>query len=400
MRRLFSLTVPEVPILVGATLLLSLASLHGLSLKLAEVYPFAVLAAALILGWRFNRSRLVFAIALLALAEYVLSGGLAPARQRYLYHATTLLLPVNLALVGLLPERGTFTSAGLARWGVLVLEILAVLFFGDTALIPATTVLRTHVVPAAWTRWTLIGQPAIIAFAASATLLVVAWWHDPRSPVRGYAYALIAVFTGLSWRVGGPGGPGRTIWFATAGLVLVVAVVEASYVMAYHDALTDLPGRRALNEALLRLSGQFTIAMIDVDHFKQFNDRHGHDAGDQVLRMVAARLAAVNGGGKAYRYGGEEFAVVFPGKGVEETLPHLEELREEVAAGRFTLRRRLRPRKRPTLPKAGGKTQVVVTVSIGAAETNHRHPKPEQVVQAADQALYRAKDAGRNRVSN
>jgi len=228
-------------------------------------------------------------------------------------------------------------------------------------------------------------------------LLAIGWWHDPRSPVRGYAYALVAIFIGLTWRAIGPG---RTIWFPTAGLVLVVAVVEASYVMAYHDALTGLPGRRALNEALLRLSGQFTIAMIDVDHFKQFNDRHGHDAGDQVLRMVAARLAAVTGGGKAYRYGGEEFAVVFPGKGVDESLPHLEELREGVESGRFTLRRRLRPRKRPSVPKSGGKTQVVVTVSIGAAETNHRHAKPEQVVQAADQALYRAKDAGRNRISN
>ena len=72
----------------------------------------------------------------------------------------------------------------------------------------------------------------------------------------------------------------------------------------------------------------------------------------------------------------------------------------EIESGRFTLRRRLRPRKRPSVPKSGGKTQVVVTVSIGAAETNHRHAKPEQVVQAADQALYRAKDAGRNRISN
>jgi diguanylate cyclase (GGDEF)-like protein len=172
--------------------------------------------------------------------------------------------------------------------------------------------------------------------------------------------------------------------------------------MAYRDGLTELPGRRALNEALPRLSGQFTVAMIDVDHFKHFNDRWGHDAGDHVLRMVAARLAAVEGGGKAYRYGGEEFAVLFAGKGAEECLPYLEQLREAVETSRFTLRRRFRPRKKPTAPKGGGRKareQVVITVSIGVAEKNSRHTSADQVVNAADKALYRAKEAGRNRVS-
>src|SRR2546426_2126284 len=59
--------------------------------------------------------------------------------------------------------------------------------------------------------------------------------------------------------------------------------------MAYEDTLTGLPARRALNEALLRLGGQYSVAMIDVDHFKRINDRHGHDVGDQVLKMIAAR---------------------------------------------------------------------------------------------------------------
>src|SRR2546425_6328967 len=75
--------------------------------------------------------------------------------------------------------------------------------------------------------------------------------------------------------------------------------------MAYQDSLTGLPARRALNEALLRLGGHYTVAMLDVDHFKRINDHHGHDVGDQVLKMIAAKLAQVTGGGKAYRYGGE-----------------------------------------------------------------------------------------------
>ncbi|MER3423211.1 MAG: GGDEF domain-containing protein, partial [Nitrospiraceae bacterium] len=80
-------------------------------------------------------------------------------------------------------------------------------------------------------------------------------------------------------------------YFAAAGLVLTLAVLQTSYAMAYHDDLTGLPGRRALNETLLKLSGRYTIAMVDVDHFKTFNDQYGHDVGDQVLRMVASHVA-------------------------------------------------------------------------------------------------------------
>jgi len=79
-----------------------------------------------------------------------------------------------------------------------------------------------------------------------------------------------------------------------------------------------LPSRRALIERLPSLGRRYTVAMVDVDHFKNFNDTYGHDAGDQVLRMVASRLGEVSGGGTAFRYGGEEFTILFPGKGGKE----------------------------------------------------------------------------------
>jgi len=397
MKRILSLFVPEVPILIGATLLVTLPSLRPAAGALVAFYPYTVLAAALLLGWRFNRSRLVFAVVLLALAQYVLDRGVATPEHRLLFHATTFLLPINVALVALLPERGTVTPAGLVRWTLMAIQVVIVAFLARSFPEQATALVRTRFLPAVLSAWTPIAQPAIVVFLALGAVLVLAWLREPQSPVRAYAYALVAVFLGLTWKASGPG---REIWLATAGLVLVVAVVEASYLMAYRDGLTELPGRRALNEALPRLSGQFTVAMIDVDHFKRFNDRYGHDAGDHVLRLVAARLAHAPGGGTAYRYGGEEFAVIFPGKSAEECLPHLEELRETVETSRFTMRRRFRPRNKANAPK-GRKTReaIVITVSIGVAEKNHRHSSPDQVVQAADKALYRAKEAGRNRVS-
>jgi len=115
--------------------------------------------------------------------------------------------------------------------------------------------------------------------------------------------------------------------------------------------------------------------------------------------MVASKLAQVQGGGRAYRYGGEEFAIIFPGKEVEETLPHLEAVREEVAEAAFTIRRRIR-RRRAESEKGSRRRriQVSITVSIGVAAKNTRHANPDQVIRAADQALYLAKEAGRNRL--
>jgi diguanylate cyclase (GGDEF)-like protein len=190
------------------------------------------------------------------------------------------------------------------------------------------------------------------------------------------------------------------MYLTSAGLVLVVAAVESAYAMAYRDELTGLPARRALNDALLRVDGTYTVAMVDVDHFKKFNDTHGHDVGDQVLRMVAGRLGHVPGGGRAFRYGGEEFAVLFPGKTAEETAPHLETLRTAVAGATFTLRGQDRPKRKPRSSRARGATgrQVAVTVSIGAAHARGS-AVPAQVVKAADNALYRAKEGGRNRVA-
>ncbi len=174
--------------------------------------------------------------------------------------------------------------------------------------------------------------------------------------------------------------------------------------MAYRDGLTGLPARRALSEELLRLNGQYTIAMVDVDRFKTFNDRYGHEVGDQVLRKVAAQLERVGGGGKAYRYGGEEFALVFPGRVPKEVRQILEQLRASIEEAKFALRGKDRPREKPenARPKGRPTKKISVTVSIGAAGRSDGRSAPSEVITLADKALYRAKKAGRNtvRVSN
>src|SRR5689334_11318314 len=171
MKRIFSKLVPEVLILAAAALLVSMQSLRGTATGLATVFPFTVVAAALLLGWRFNRSRLVFAIALLALTEYLLLKGVDTPRERVFVHAMTFLVPINLALVALLPERGTLTPAGLLRWVLLGVQVLVVVFLAQSFPDKALKFLTTRLLPGALTTWTPVAQPSIVAFAAIGALL-------------------------------------------------------------------------------------------------------------------------------------------------------------------------------------------------------------------------------------
>jgi len=162
--------------------------------------------------------------------------------------------------------------------------------------------------------------------------------------------------------------------------------------MAYRDELTGVPARRALKESMMKLGGKYSIAMIDIDFFKKFNDTYGHDTGDKVLQMVASSLEQIAGGGKAFRFGGEEFTILFPNKTREEVIPELEELRKDIAKQKYNYRKK---------KKVTGKDKVIskqlgVTISIGVAEKNENYKTAEEVLKAADKALYKAKKNGRN----
>jgi diguanylate cyclase (GGDEF)-like protein len=166
------------------------------------------------------------------------------------------------------------------------------------------------------------------------------------------------------------------------------------------DSLTGLPGRRALDRFLRQLTGGGALALVNIDYFKRFNEAYGRDAGDQLIRKVAAQLTAAEGGGRVFRYDGDEFAVVFPRRSRKAALPHLEAVRALMEADCFRLRGPNRPAQKPRehgfVPRGGRK--VHVTVSIGVAEFSEKLASPDLVVEAAGKALGRAKERGRNQV--
>lgn len=190
-----------------------------------------------------------------------------------------------------------------------------------------------------------------------------------------------------------------TILFSLGGLLLIINIMITNHNLAYVDQLTNIPGRRALETEIKHLGKKYTIAMLDVDHFKKFNDTYGHDTGDDVLKLVAAQMARIGGKAQVFRYGGEEFTVLFKRKYLDETLEHLEELRENIANYEMAIRdHNIRPKSKLGLVnrgKGGANKSVSVTISIGVADS-YETKKPLLVLKAADEALYKAKKSGRN----
>jgi len=365
--------------------------------------PYAVFAIGALLSLRFNRSRVLMAMVSLAVVYAAVlfhvfqQTGNSDAAATILA-AIALLLPMNLAVFSMMQEKGITSFEGGMCLGLIGVQLVVVALLCRPELADVAALLRQPLL-----HWKLLDrlhvfQPALIAFTAALAVLVVRYIWYPKPLEGGFFWALVTAFLALN-SVSQGRAPG--LYFTTAGLILVVALIEMSYHMAFLDELTGLPGRRAFNEASLKLGDSYAVAMVDVDHFKKFNDTHGHECGDQVLRLVASRLADVGGGGQVFRYGGEEFAVIFPGKTTKQTIVHLEELRQQIADAEFTVRGNERRKSNKTRRGKTGKNnasskKVQVTVSIGVGGHSPRNASFDQVVRAADKALYRAKDAGRN----
>ena len=333
--------------------------------------PYALLGAGVAVAWGFNRGRAFVIVASLlgAFAAYHLG-------YRGLLH---LLVPLNALLAMVLPERGVRYRAGSGWLALIALEGLLI------TMLPA------------------LSLPAVagrVMFAAAFAAAIWRAWPEFTPLLVGAAGALAAFQVASAWAaVAGV----HAAFMSAAGAILLVALLQESHRLAFRDILTGLPGRRALEERLRGLGAKYAIAMVDVDHFKKFNDTHGHDIGDQVLKLVGARLAEVGGGGIAYRYGGEEFAVLFPGVELQDALLYLETIRISIEGYRMAVRSPDRPKAHDHGAKRRGagtpEKHLSVTVSIGACAPNGRLRTPAQVIKAADEALYRAKQGGRNRVS-
>jgi GGDEF domain-containing protein len=331
--------------------------------------------------------------------DYYRDNGKVRDDAAVVFHLCCLLLPVMFALYAAWEERTHLFQDLVARLAVFVAVGSVALGLEQSfpgALLAWLADIRW---PSLHGDWMSLIQLSYATFLIAFAVLITQYIRKPRPLHAAQLVGLLGLFWALPKTFILPFT--LNIMCSQVMLMIASAVAHEAYQMAFRDELTGLPGRRALNERMQRLGRNYVLAMSDVDHFKKFNDTHGHDVGDQVLRLVASKLSKItNGGGRAYRYGGEEFAIVFAGKTLEECMPHLEVIRETIANYAIHLRN---PDSRPQddqqgrQRRAGSQASTVsVTVSIGVAERQPEHRNPEEVLKAADQALYAAKGAGRN----
>lgn len=372
--RFTSLFIPSVIALLSLYLSVYVEKIPAVWLALLEWLPYIFSSLVILLAWHFNKG-LVLMVCLILMLPLLPISSLGNQNNVSVY---LLLTSLNLALVSQLQERGFLNRFAVNRIIFVAMQVLWCLALSEAWVkIPGISL---YLISIKSFSFALVFF--VITFAISLIFLASKWWlkSDTFSGAILVSLLLLSLihFLSLSSK--------QTALMHTGVFVIwCIYLLIDSHKMAYVDELTQLPGRRALNERLLGLSKHYVIAMLDVDHFKKFNDTYGHDMGDLVLKSVAKNMDKVTSGGKAFRYGGEEFAIVFAHKKKEDILAALEDVRESISSEMVDIYD----------SKKDAYKGVSVTISIGAALSNsERHA--QDVIKHADQLLYKAKKRGRN----
>ena len=350
---------------------------------LFDLVPYLFYAISLIIvlvSWHFNRNRFIFVIAPLLLI-YLGFEYLSAKKATQLFMYASILYPLNLIIFLTLKERGLFSIWGFLKILFLALQIALVFYLLEHP----QTLLLEYLDTKIFTFNTYPLKHIAVGVALFSSFIITSLILFNRYVVYNSSFFIILLcfYAGLYF-LKYPFA--LDMAFLAIGVVIFTLLIRESYRLAFYDELTELPGRRALIEDMAKLGRKYTLAMVDIDFFKKFNDTYGHDTGDEVLKMVAKKLAEVSGGGTSYRYGGEEFTILFPSKDVDESFIHTDTLRANIAATPFMVR--------------GKKTtkKIFINISAGVVQNSSKDKDPFAVMKRADKALYKAKKSGRNKV--
>ncbi len=359
--------------------------------------PLLLFAATIILALRFNQTRVIYIVLFMALAWA--NTGKVENIDYFDFHPSLFFISQLIVLMAFSFDQNKLVWGRHGLLRILVLFILVVVNYRFNQSITVNELLSSQLISlSADSKISAYFQIELIVSAICLFTLAIRQLYKPsqlNASIWALGFGVIVIqFGDFDYYT-------MIMSYCLFGILLIHAVLTDSYQMAFSDELTGLAARRALLQSSISLGKKYTVAMMDVDHFKKFNDTYGHDVGDQVLRLVASKINGVKGGGKAYRYGGEEFTVIFPNKSVSYAIPFLEQVREDIANYQMAIRSDDRPEDtsqgKTSRKKSEPKSKFVnVTISIGVAEREGQLKDFDQVLKQADEALYRAKQGGRN----
>lgn len=402
-RRLASVTILPIVLLSSSYFFLpQLEKPFPQVLQLLLPYlPFIIFIIGMGLSWIFHHSRefnifLLLAIIYVSLNKYIWNPDLkVDAQMAYLLLVA--LIPINYLLNFLLKERGILNQFGIRRFVFLGAQLYCIAWFLEHPYPPLKDLLTIVYFNHDIFSLTSITQPLVAAILISGLFMLFKLLQTSSILVSGMLSSLIAITTALHFY---QQPQLASIFTIIAGLLIIISITINAYSLAYLDELTNLPSRRAMTQNISTLGKKYSIAMVDVDHFKKFNDKYGHDIGDQVLKKLASQLRQVRGG-KAFRYGGEEFTIIFPNKTLSEAEMFCIDLCKKVENSPFMLRNKKRPKikKEQVKKKQRDAIPLTITISIGLAERTNDLATSDEVIKQADKALYKAKKNGRNQVA-
>ncbi len=401
MQRLLPPVIAILVLLIPAVILVNgWISLSPWMISTLKWLPYLIIILALMICVVFYNSRefclFLTLFCIYILLQTVIWQKLATINKPLLFNIMGFVLALNFLIFNFRKERGLLNARGVNKILQLVAEFIVCFWLVKANSAILVSFLGTSFFPQPAFINKLLGQPLLVFWCLSLLVFAIHQYTSPALLRAAWGLTLFTLFIGLNYS---SQPPVTSIYILIGALILITAIIIHAYHMAYRDELTQLPSRRALKQQLLSLGKNYSIAMIDVDHFKKLNDTYGHDAGDDVLKLLATQLQAVAGGGRPFRYGGEEFTLVFPGMDVTEATVYLNALREKIANKEFIVRRQRRRRRSSSNGRRKGRMKKInISVSIGVAEKRDKHNNPQEVIKAADEALYKAKKAGRNRV--
>ena len=388
--RILKSLVPIIILLIGSFYLYQRYPQIPLSISSGFAFlPHLLTIMVLGLSIHFSRSPIFFYTTLIIIANIVIRSGWAEADLAHSLLA--IFVPLLMVALILMPDRGIISLKSIPSYALLLVVFLLSVYAVKTSPTWLAQILLTDWLPPQYFDWTRLTQSVLLVSILTLFHLLILCILRPSPHMAAGFGVLFMLIVQMHF---GNQVRALNVFSATAVLMCLYAVMQESWRMAYLDELTGLPARRALKEKFEKIGGLYTVAMLDIDHFKKFNDTYGHDTGDAVLRMIAAKITKVSGGGSCYRYGGEEFSIVFSGQNTDAAWHHLELLRQIIAKSKFVVNRADSGKINP--PGSQKPEAVTVTVSIGMADSKTKPASPWDVLKQADQALYRAKGKGRN----
>lgn len=354
------------------------------------ILPFVLSFLALFMSVWYQNSA-TFYFTLFILIVYILIG-IAQTKEAMLLEVigvASILMPLNALWLSFIKERGIFSTYGINKAIILFVQVILMMIamLSKTGAKGDSTAFQDGI--------TRVHAPAVVLYALMIGLLLASYIIKNQQLHLVFIAILISTFIALHFTLKPLI---LALFIAACFIMIVIALFEVSYSLVFYDSLTGVRSRRALEHDLLKLGSLYTVAMVDIDHFKKINDSYGHDVGDEVLKMVASVVDKVAGNGRVFRYGGEEFAILFPRCSSSVCMDNLERIRRAVEKRPFIIRSDNRPDKKPE--KAAGHTlgkgKINITVSIGVAQKSDQLKTASDVVKKADEALYKAKEKGRN----